>query len=50
VIAEHYDRVILHTVDTGIDVYLVDDGVAIYRYREAVSRVPAHRFAPAPET
>ena len=49
-IAEHYDRVILRTVDGGDDVYLVDDGVAIYRLRAAESRVPAPRFAPAQET
>lgn len=36
-IAQHYDRVILHTVDGQADVYLVDDGVAVYRYRTAGS-------------
>jgi signal peptidase I len=31
-IADHYDRVVLHTVEAGTDVYLVDDGVTVYRY------------------
>jgi signal peptidase I len=32
-IADTYERVILHVVDGGEDVYLVDDGVAVYRHR-----------------
>ncbi len=32
-IADAYERVILHVVENGEDVYLVDDGVAVYRYR-----------------
>ena len=32
-IADTYERVILHVVDAGEDVYLVDDGVAVYRHR-----------------
>ena len=32
-IADAYERVILHLVENGDDVYLVDDGVAVYRYR-----------------
>jgi signal peptidase I len=32
-IADAYDRVILHVTDDGSDVYLVDDGIAVYRYR-----------------
>jgi hypothetical protein len=43
-IAEHFDRVVLHTVVGGEDVYLVDDGVAVYRLvvsdDEAVGVVP----------
>jgi signal peptidase I len=34
-IADAYERVILHLVEDGEDVYLVDDGVAVYRYRVA---------------
>jgi hypothetical protein len=38
-IAEAYDRVILHVTENGSDVYLVDDGIAVYRYRlERVAR------------
>jgi len=32
-IADAYERVILHVVENGEDVYLVDDGVAVYRHR-----------------
>jgi signal peptidase I len=32
-IADAYERVILHVVEGGEDVYLVDDGVAVYRHR-----------------
>jgi hypothetical protein len=32
-IADAYDRVILHVAEDGSDVYLVDDGIAVYRYR-----------------
>jgi signal peptidase I len=32
-IADAYDRVILHVTEDGGDVYLVDDGIAVYRYR-----------------
>ena len=32
-IADAYERVILHVVEAGEDVYLVDDGVAVYRHR-----------------
>ncbi len=32
-IAEAYDRVILRVTEDGSDVYLVDDGIAVYRYR-----------------
>jgi hypothetical protein len=32
-IADAYDRVILHVTENGSDVYLVDDGIAVYRYR-----------------
>jgi hypothetical protein len=32
-IADAYDRVILHVTEDGDDVYLVDDGIAVYRYR-----------------
>jgi hypothetical protein len=34
-IADAYERVILHVVENGEDVYLVDDGVAVYRHRVA---------------
>ena len=47
-IAEHYDRVILHAVESGADVFIVDDGVAIYRYRATDARVPSARVSPAP--
>lgn len=46
-IAEHYDRVVLHTVEAGTDVYLVDDGVTVYRYRVLQGVVP-RRVAAAP--
>ena len=32
-IADAYDRVILHVREGDDDVYLVDDGIAVYRYR-----------------
>jgi len=32
-IADAYDRVILHVSEGASDVYLVDDGIAVYRYR-----------------
>ena len=32
-IADAYERVILHVVEGSEDVYLVDDGVAVYRHR-----------------
>ncbi|MFN8223293.1 MAG: hypothetical protein U0R50_08645 [Gaiellales bacterium] len=31
-VAETYDRVVVHLQEEGRDVYLVDDGVALYRY------------------
>jgi signal peptidase I len=31
-IADHYDRVVLHGRPNGVDVFLVDDGVTVYRY------------------
>jgi signal peptidase I len=34
-VAGLYERMILHTVEDGRDVYFVDDGVAVYRYRPA---------------
>ena len=37
-IADAYDRVILHVTEDGEDVYLVDDGIAIYRYRHRPAR------------
>ncbi len=37
-IADAYGRVILHVTENGDDVYLVDDGIAVYRYRDG--RVP----------
>jgi signal peptidase I len=40
-IAEAYDRVILHVTEGGRDVYLVDDGIAVYRHR------PDHVVRPA---
>lgn len=32
-IADTYERVILHVVERGEDVYLVDDGISVYRHR-----------------
>ena len=32
-IADAYDRVILRVTEDGEDVFLVDDGIAVYRYR-----------------
>lgn len=32
-LADRYDRVVLHTTEGSRDAYLVDDGVAVYRYR-----------------
>jgi signal peptidase len=49
-IAEHYDRVILHTVEHGEDVYVVDDGVAVYRYCARPVHVAAGQVTPAPST
>ena len=37
-IADTYDRVILHVTEDGEDVYLVDDGIAVYRYRHRHAR------------
>ena len=31
-IAESYERLVLHAREDGRDVYVVDDGVAVYRY------------------
>jgi signal peptidase I len=31
-IADHYDRVVLHGVEDGRDVYVVDDGTTVYRF------------------
>jgi signal peptidase len=50
VIAEHYDRVILHSSEPGGDVYLVDDGVAVYRYRASRAPLPATTVSPAAGT
>jgi signal peptidase len=49
-IAEHYDRVILHTVEHGQDVYVVDDGVAVYRYCARPVHVAAGQVTPAAST
>jgi signal peptidase I len=40
-IAEAYDRVILRVTEDGSDVYLVDDGIAVYRYRRDPVARPA---------
>jgi hypothetical protein len=40
-IADAYDRVILHVTENGDDVYLVDDGIAVYRYRVQRAARPA---------
>ena len=40
-IADAYDRVILHVTEDGDDVYLVDDGIAVYRYRHRHAARPA---------
>lgn len=47
-IAAHYDRVILHAAEPGGDVYLVDDGVAVYRYRVPSRQAAAASVSPAP--
>jgi hypothetical protein len=47
-IAEHYDRVILHAVENGTDIYLVDDGVAVYRFCAAETVEPVVRMSPLP--
>jgi hypothetical protein len=31
-IAESYERLVVHAAERGRDVYLVDDGVAVYRF------------------
>ena len=40
-IADAYDRVILHVTEDGDDVYLVDDGIAVYRHRLQRAARPA---------
>jgi signal peptidase I len=49
-IAEHYDRVILHSIEAAGDVYLVDDGVAVYRYRPQAPRAASSAVSPAAGT
>jgi signal peptidase I len=47
-IAEHYDRVILRHVEAGGDAYLVDDGVAVYRYVPAQTSPVSRSALPVP--
>ena len=47
-VAEAYDRVVLRVEDGGGDAYLVDDGIAVYRYRQgATGALGAPRPSPA---
>jgi signal peptidase I len=48
-IAEHYDRVILRTVENGQDVYVVDDGVAVYRFCATELAEHVIRMSPLPD-
>jgi signal peptidase I len=49
-LAEHYDRVILHAVEPGADVYLVDDGVTVYRFRACPAPLPSTVVSPVAGT
>jgi signal peptidase len=46
-IADHYDRVVLHASEPDGDVYVVDDGVTVYRYAPASAEAPT-LVLPAP--
>lgn len=45
-LADHYDRVVLRTADGVRHTYLVDDGVAVYRYRADSGAKPASSMSP----
>ncbi len=45
-LADHYDRVVLRTTDGVRHTYLVDDGVAVYRYRADAGATPASSMSP----
>ncbi len=45
-LADHYDRVVLRTTDGVRHTYLVDDGVAVYRYRADSGATPASSMSP----
>jgi len=45
-LADHYDRVVLRTTDGMRHTYLVDDGVAVYRYRADAGATPASSMSP----
>jgi signal peptidase len=47
-IADHYDRVVLHSVEPTGDVYVVDDGVTVYRFRPSGERATAPQTTPLP--
>jgi signal peptidase I len=47
-LADHYDRVVLHTTTGTRDAYLVDDGVAVYRYRPGPDEASASSASPLP--
>jgi hypothetical protein len=46
-IAEHYDRVVLHAADHAGDVYVVDDGVTVYRLVVPAGAAPTGAALPA---
>ncbi len=37
-VADHYDRVVLHSAEESGDVYVVDDGVTVYRFHPSRDR------------
>jgi hypothetical protein len=39
-IAEHYDRIVLHWREGRRNVYQVDDGASVYRYRVGIGLEP----------
>jgi hypothetical protein len=47
-IATLYDRVVLHVAEEGMDTYLVDDGVGVYRYRLGPTTPARLRVSPLP--
>ena len=47
-VADTYERLILHSHDGRSDVYVVDDGVAVYRYATNDAAAADRSFSPAP--